>query len=88
MVFLKERELAIVRLVGIGLKNRTIAERTGLKEGTVKNYLKNIFDKTGMDGRFELALWWVHHKEEYGLVSGINSRSSDMVGAGQPAIHG
>jgi len=39
----------------------------GTTEQMVKNHLRVIFDKTGMDSRLELALWFeVHeaHKEK------------------------
>lgn len=53
---LAPRELLVARYVGMGLRNREIAERMGVTEGTVKVYLHNLFAKTGMSNRTELAL--------------------------------
>ena len=53
---LAPRELVVARLVGMGLRNREIAARMGLTEGTVKVYLHNLFAKVGVTTRTELAL--------------------------------
>jgi len=53
---LAPRELVLARFVGMGLRNREIAERMGLTEGTVKVYLHNLFTKVGVATRTELAL--------------------------------
>lgn len=49
---LRERE--IVRMAGGGLRNRDIAERLFITEGTVKLHLHNIYRKLGVNGRPEL----------------------------------
>lgn len=54
---LTPRELDIVRLVADGLRNRAIAESLCITEGTVKIHLHRIFEKLGLSGRLELALW-------------------------------
>ncbi|MEO6924029.1 MAG: response regulator transcription factor [Bryocella sp.] len=59
---LTPKEVQIVALVGEGYKNREIAERLGTKEQVVKNYLRSIYDKTGVSDRLELALFTVHHR--------------------------
>lgn len=56
MAGLTGRERELVELVGQGLRNRVIAERLNITEGTVKAYLHAIFDKTGVGSRTELAL--------------------------------
>lgn len=53
---LAPRELVVARYVGMGLRNREIADRMGLTEGTVKAYLHNLFAKVGVTTRTELAL--------------------------------
>jgi len=53
---LSPRELAVARFVAMGLRNRDIAERMGLTEGTVKVYLHHLFAKVGVKTRTELAL--------------------------------
>lgn len=54
---LTPREVEIVRMVAQGLRNRAIAERVHITEGTVKVHLHNIYEKLGVDGRVELALY-------------------------------
>jgi len=59
---LTDHELEIVGHVVQGYKNREIAFRLGSTEPAVKNALRKIFDKTGVYGRLELALFAVHHR--------------------------
>lgn len=54
---LTPREREIVRLVASGMRNRAVAERLGIGEGTVKLHLHNIYSKLGVDGRVELVLY-------------------------------
>ena len=53
---LTPREIEIVRMVAQGLRNRVIAERLSISEGTVKVHLHNIYEKLKVDGRLELVL--------------------------------
>ena len=53
---LTPREIEIVRMVAQGLRNKSIAERLTIAEGTVKVHLHNIYEKLGVDGRLELVL--------------------------------
>ena len=50
------RERTIIDLVRRGLRNREIAARIGVTEGTVKVYLHGVFDKAGVANRTELAM--------------------------------
>ena len=61
---LTPREIEIVRMVAQGLRNRVIAERLSISEGTVKVHLHNIYEKLKVDGRLELVLC----AQEKGLV--------------------
>jgi DNA-binding NarL/FixJ family response regulator len=61
---LTPREMEIVRMVAQGLRNRAIAEKVHITEGTVKVHLHNIYEKLGVDGRVELTLY----AQEKGLV--------------------
>jgi DNA-binding NarL/FixJ family response regulator len=54
---LTPREIELVKMVAQGLRNRAIAERLTISEGTVKIHLHNIYEKLGVDGRLELVLW-------------------------------
>jgi len=53
---LTARELQVMELVERGLKNKDIAAALGIRTGTVKIHLKHIFEKTGIRGRYGLAL--------------------------------
>lgn len=53
---LSPRETELVKLVRQGLRNRDIAEKLGITEGTVKVYLHSVFEKTGVANRTELAI--------------------------------
>lgn len=53
---LTPRELELIKLVAEGLRNKEIAERLSITEGTVKIHLHNIYDKLGVGGRMELLL--------------------------------
>jgi len=58
---LTSRELDIVSAVRRGESNRAIARRLALSEDTVKHHLTNVFDKTGVASRLELALFAMQH---------------------------
>jgi len=63
------RELEVMELVERGLKNKDIASALGIRIGTVKIHLKHIFEKTGIRGRYGLALSGL--KEKGLLISPI-----------------
>ncbi len=51
---LSKREMEVVRSLADGLTNREIAERLGLSQHTIKNYLFRVYDKLGVSSRLEL----------------------------------
>jgi DNA-binding NarL/FixJ family response regulator len=63
---LTSRELQVMELVERGMKNKDIAVALGIRTGTVKIHLKHIFEKTGIRGRYGLALSGLREK---GLLS-------------------
>ena len=53
---LTAREMQVMDLVSRGYRNKEIASYLGICTGTVKIHLKHIFEKTGIRGRYGLAL--------------------------------
>ncbi len=53
---LTEREKQICYLLADGCTNKQIAEKLYISEGTVKNYISVIYDKTGIHDRVQLAI--------------------------------
>jgi two-component system response regulator DesR len=52
---LTDRERQVVRLAGEGVAGVDIAEKLGLSEGTVRNYLSEAMSKLGANNRVEAA---------------------------------
>lgn len=59
---LTPKEIQIVGLIVQGFKNKEIAGHLGTTEQVIKNYLRNVYDKTGVSDRLELALFTIHHR--------------------------
>jgi DNA-binding NarL/FixJ family response regulator len=59
---LTPREAQVFELVEQGLTNSEIARELGIRPGTVKIHLKHLYEKTGMRGRYHLALSGLKHK--------------------------
>jgi len=60
---LAKREDEVASLVAEGLSNREIADRLGLTEHTVSNYLFRIYEKLGISGRVELVLYILKNRQ-------------------------
>lgn len=56
---LSPRETEIVRLIAEGLSNQQIAERLFLSNGTVRNHISAILEKTGLEHRTQIAVMWL-----------------------------
>jgi DNA-binding NarL/FixJ family response regulator len=54
---LTPRELDVVGLVVKGARNKEIAEKLFISEGTVKIHLHNIYERLGVAGRVEVILY-------------------------------
>ena len=54
---LTPREIEVVRLLAAGLRNREIARKLLISEGTVKIHLHKVFSKLGLDSRLALGLY-------------------------------
>jgi len=53
---LTPRERQLMTMLAQGLRNKELAFRLGLTEGTVKVYLSHLYEKVGASDRLELAL--------------------------------
>lgn len=58
---LSPREREIVTMIAAGMRNKEIAGRLAIGEGTVKTHLHTIYRKLNVDGRVELAVYAVDH---------------------------
>lgn len=54
---LTARELAVVKMIGEGLKNKSIAERLSISEATVRHHLSSIYGKVGVEDRLNLVIF-------------------------------
>jgi two-component system, NarL family, nitrate/nitrite response regulator NarL len=59
---LTPRQRQIVSCVASGLTNRDIATKLAIGEDTVKHHLTQIFTRTGVTNRLELALFAMQHQ--------------------------
>ena len=66
---LTPREHQVLEMVEQGFKNKEIGLELGIRPGTVKIHLKHIFEKTGVRGRYGLAISGL---KERGLVSMVS----------------
>jgi DNA-binding CsgD family transcriptional regulator len=67
-VTLTRREGQLVTLLSQGLKNKEIAWSLRLSEGTVKVYLSRLYQKLGVNDRFEMALYGLKNMQ-FGYAS-------------------
>jgi DNA-binding NarL/FixJ family response regulator len=74
---LTPKEIQIVALIVQGCKNKQIAQQLNTKEQVIKNYLRSIYDKTGVSDRLELALFTIHHK----VLAEAAARAGDLLQA-------
>lgn len=54
---LTPREVEVVKMVATGMRNKQIAEKLNITEGTVKIHLHSIYQKLGVSGRVELSIY-------------------------------
>jgi len=58
---LSSREMEIVGLVALGMSNKAIGVRLGLSDNTVRNHLRSILEKLGLDNRVQVATFALKH---------------------------
>jgi DNA-binding NarL/FixJ family response regulator len=61
---LTAREIDLIRMIAKGLRNKEIADKLFISEGTVKVHLHHIYEKLGIDGRLAL----LRFTQDKGLV--------------------
>ena len=66
---LTAREVQVMELVEKGMKNKEVGDSLGIRTGTVKIHLKHIFEKTGIRGRYGLALRGLKKKGLSGVAN-------------------
>jgi DNA-binding NarL/FixJ family response regulator len=72
---LTPKEMQIVALIVQGCKNKDIAFQLNTKEQVIKNYLRGIYDKTGVSDRLELALFTLHHR----ILADAAAKAGDLI---------
>ncbi|MGL4991143.1 MAG: response regulator transcription factor [Sarcina sp.] len=56
MSIFTEREIDVIREITNGLSNREISNKIFISQGTVKNYITSILQKTGLEHRTQIAI--------------------------------
>lgn len=57
-----ERELQVMKAIADGLSNKEISQTLFISEGTVKNYITSIFQKTTLEHRTQIAIYYLTGK--------------------------
>jgi DNA-binding NarL/FixJ family response regulator len=83
---LTPKEMRIVALIVQGCKNREIASRLKTTEQVIKNYLRSIYDKTGVSDRLELALFTIHHRVLAQAAAEVGTKLEIEEQAAPPAV--
>jgi DNA-binding NarL/FixJ family response regulator len=65
-VKLSPQEIVLARHLSEGLSDGEIAEAMNLGEETVKSYLDNMREKTGLRRRTQIAVWWLKQSSRGG----------------------
>lgn len=55
-----EREIEIMELISKGLSNGEISKELFISEGTVKNYISSILNKTDLNHRTQIAIYYIN----------------------------
>jgi DNA-binding NarL/FixJ family response regulator len=58
---LSRTELQIIAMIGRGLANKEVAAELCLSEGTVRNYISGILQKTALRDRTQVAIFAVRN---------------------------
>lgn len=55
-----QREIEIIKEITNGLSNKEISKKLFISEGTVKNYISSILQKTNLDHRTQIAIKYLN----------------------------
>lgn len=58
---LTDRELEVINLIAMGLKNKPIGDKLFISETTVRHHLTSVFGKLGVTSRLELIIYAFKH---------------------------
>lgn len=58
-----DRELDVMVAISNGLNNKDISKSLFISEGTVKNHITSIFQKTGLEHRTQIAIYYLTGKK-------------------------
>ncbi len=61
IAMLTERELDVINLIALGLKNKPIGQKLFISETTVRHHLTSVFGKLGVSSRLELIIYAFKH---------------------------
>lgn len=61
-MLLTPRELEIAELIAEGLSNKEIGEKLFLSNGTVRNHISAILEKTGLEHRTQIAVYYLKNR--------------------------
>lgn len=61
-MLLSPREMEIAGLIAEGLSNKDICERLYLTNGTVRNHISTILEKTGLEHRTQIAVHYLRNE--------------------------
>jgi DNA-binding CsgD family transcriptional regulator len=78
---LSRREFQVVEHAAQGESNKQIADRLGLSEHTVKNYLFHVFEKLGVSNRRELLFLLFKCHVQSASPVGLENENSQPIGA-------
>ena len=83
---LSKREMEVVRSLSEGLTNREIADRLGLSQHTIKNYLFRVFDKLGVSSRVELLFMTLSQARPQSLLPSLLAHPANGKGYDEATI--
>ncbi|SDO67749.1 response regulator transcription factor [Clostridium gasigenes] len=54
-----EREVEIIKAIAEGLSNKEVGKKLFISDGTARNYITTILDKTGLEHRTQIAIQYL-----------------------------